>query len=78
MSLFSQTIVGKITRPGLKPWSLAVYESGNKLFVGDRETGNLLIYDGTSLDLLAELPIDGGCDGDNDSPSCIRGKRRDF
>ena len=61
--LFAQEVIGTITHTGFRPWSLAVYEAGDKLFVGDRETGNLLIYDGTSLDLLAELPIDGGSGG---------------
>ena len=66
--IFGQTVVGEITRPGLKPWSLAVYENGNKVFVGDNETGNLLIFDGTSLELLDELSIEGGCGG---SSFCI-------
>ncbi len=68
ISVMGQTVVGKITRPGMKPWSLAVYEKGNKVFIGDKETGNLLIYDGTSLELLNELSIDGGCGG---SSFCI-------
>lgn len=67
-----QTVVGTISRPGLRPWSLAFYEAGNKLFVGDRATGNLLIYDGSSMALLAELSIDGGAGGSSmviDEPS---------
>ena len=68
ISVMGQTVVGKITRPGMKPWSLAVYENGNKVFIGDKETGNLLIYDGTSLELLNELSIEGGCGG---SSFCI-------
>jgi hypothetical protein len=61
--LYSQQIIGTIARSNLNPGSLAVYETGNKLFVGDWETGNLLVYDGTTLDSLAEIPIDGGCGG---------------
>jgi len=55
-----QTVVGTITRSGLLPYSLAVYEGGNKLFVGDDATGNLVIYHGSTLDLLTELTLLGG------------------
>ncbi|MCK4404588.1 MAG: beta-propeller fold lactonase family protein [candidate division Zixibacteria bacterium] len=58
--LLGQTVVGTITRPGMLPYYLAVYEGGNKLFVGDADTDHLLIYDGHSFDLLAEFAIEGG------------------
>jgi YVTN family beta-propeller protein len=61
--IFGQVIVGEITRTDLKPRTLAVYETGNKLLVGDQETGNLLIYDGASLTLLAEIPVERGAAG---------------
>jgi DNA-binding beta-propeller fold protein YncE len=55
----AQTVVGTITRPGLRPYSLAVYESGNKVFISDAATGHVLIYDGDSMSLLNELALPG-------------------
>jgi YVTN family beta-propeller protein len=52
---FSQTVVGTITRPGLAPSGLAVYEAGNKLCVFDDRTNHLLIYDGATLALEKEI-----------------------
>ncbi|MGA2606727.1 MAG: choice-of-anchor D domain-containing protein [Terriglobia bacterium] len=46
---FAQTVVGTITRPGMVPTAVAVYEAGNKVFVADDNTGNLYMYDGTTL-----------------------------
>ncbi len=55
--LFGQTVVDSITYPAsFRPWSLAIYETGDKLFVRDRDE-KLLVYDGTSLSLLADLPV---------------------
>ena len=58
--LIGQTVIGKISKPGLKPWGLAIYENENKLFVADEATGHLLVYDGNSFTQLAEIAIDGG------------------
>lgn len=63
VSLFGQTVIGTISRPGLEPWNLAVYEIGNKLLICDNATGHLLIYDCASLALQTELTIEGGVGG---------------
>jgi YVTN family beta-propeller protein len=59
-ALSAQTVVGTITRAGLEPFDLAVYEAGNKLFVIDSSTDHVLVYDGASLTLLDELTLTGG------------------
>ncbi|HET9530124.1 MAG TPA: beta-propeller fold lactonase family protein, partial [Blastocatellia bacterium] len=43
-----QMVVGTITRPGLVPRAVAVYEGGNRVFVADNSTGNVYIYDGAT------------------------------
>jgi YVTN family beta-propeller protein len=45
---FGQTVVGTLTRPGLVPRAVGVYEAGNKVFVADQTTGNLYIFDGAT------------------------------
>ena len=57
--LHAQTVVGTITRPGLKAWNMAVYENENKLFVSDWGSNHVLIYDGGTLSLLAEIDPGG-------------------
>ncbi len=52
---FGQIIVGTISRPGLAPDGLAVYETGNKLCVFDDRTNHLLLYDGATLALEKEI-----------------------
>jgi YVTN family beta-propeller protein len=47
--LGAQTVVGTISRSGMKPSAVAVYETGDKVFIADQTTGNLYIYDGTTL-----------------------------
>ena len=54
-----ENVVGQITRPGLKPSAVAVYEAGNRVFVGDDITGNIYIYDGTTLAELRLRPRRG-------------------
>ena len=46
--LCGQTVVGTLSRAGLQPYSVAVYETGNKIFVADNSTGNLYFYDGAT------------------------------
>ena len=46
----AQQVVGTIS--GYAPYSLAVYEGGNKVFVADQTSGYIRTYDGTSLALL--------------------------
>jgi YVTN family beta-propeller protein len=47
-TLSAQTVVGSLTHAGMKPGAVAVYEAGNKVFVGDRETGMVYIFDGAT------------------------------
>jgi YVTN family beta-propeller protein len=46
--LCGQTVVGTITRPNFRPFSVAVYETGNKIFVADDASGRVYIYDGAN------------------------------
>jgi YVTN family beta-propeller protein len=59
LSLFGQRVVGTISKPGLQPWGVAVYEAGNKVFIADHATSHLLIYDENTFVLLGEVSIDG-------------------
>jgi DNA-binding beta-propeller fold protein YncE len=54
------TVVGIISRPGLKPNAVAVYNNGNKVFVADDTTGNVYMYDGTTLAELGSVYIGRG------------------
>lgn len=54
-SLFGQIVVDSISRPGLAPDGLAVYETGNKLCVFDDRTNHLLIYNALTLALEKEI-----------------------
>lgn len=54
-----QTVVGTITRTGLVPTAVAVYEAGNKVFVADSSTGNLYMYNGTTLADLGSVNVGG-------------------
>jgi len=47
-TLWAQTVVGTLSRAGLQPYAVAVYETGNKIFVADNATGNLYFYDGAT------------------------------
>jgi YVTN family beta-propeller protein len=55
--LSAQTVVGKITKPDLVPTAVAVYEKGNEVCIADKTSGNLLIYDGTTLAELGSVPL---------------------
>jgi len=57
--LLAQTVVGTLSQPGMKPYSVAVYEAGNKIFVADDNTGNLHMYDGATDALLSSVFIGG-------------------
>lgn len=56
-ALFSQIVVGKISRPNSRPYAVAVYEAGNKIFVADDATGNLLTYDGNTHSEINSVTI---------------------
>ena len=53
----AQTLVGTITHDNFFPFAIEVYEPGNRLFVSDwgPVPSRLLVYDGQSLALLADL-----------------------
>jgi hypothetical protein len=53
------TLAGTITRPGLQPSLIAVYEGGNELLIADLTTKTLLVYDGATLNLVAEIAFPG-------------------
>jgi len=40
----SQTVVGKISRENMKPTAVAVYEAGNKVFIADKTSKEILVY----------------------------------
>lgn len=44
-----QTIVGTISKTGMQPFAVAVYEKGGKVFIADNSTGNLYMYDEATL-----------------------------
>jgi YVTN family beta-propeller protein len=52
-----QTIVGTISKPGMKPFAVAVYEKGGKVFIADNSTGNLYMYDEATLTEKGSLYI---------------------
>ena len=55
-NLLGQSVIGTISRPNLRPYAVAVYEAGNKVFVADDATGNLFTYDGnTNAEINAAL-----------------------
>jgi YVTN family beta-propeller protein len=58
-ALYSQTVVGTITREGMVPSAVSVFETGNKVFVADETTGYVYIYDGTTLDELGSVNVGG-------------------
>ena len=53
-------VVGIISRPTLKPRAVAVYNKGNKVFVADDATGNVYMYDGTTLAELGSVFVGKG------------------
>ena len=57
--LWGQTVVGTLSQSGMQPYSVAVYETGNKVFVADNSTGNLHMYDGATNVLLNSAFIGG-------------------
>ncbi len=53
----AQTVVDTITRMGWQPTDVAVYETGNKVFIADKVSENLYIYDGTTLEELGSINV---------------------
>src|SRR5437667_11703833 len=58
--LRSQTVVGSITRAGLFPTAVAVYEAGNKVFVADSTTQKVYTFDGSSFAELNSVTVGTG------------------
>lgn len=56
-SLSGQTVVAVISKPNLRPTAVAVYEGGNKVLIGDKTSGSLLVYDDRTLEQLATIPL---------------------
>lgn len=50
-------VVGTILLPGRRPVALAFYEAGNKLFVTDDVSGNLLVIDGTTREVVSSVAV---------------------
>lgn len=56
--ILSQEVVGTISRPEMVPTSIAVYEAGNKVYIADKTSGNLYIYNSTTLEELGLLHLE--------------------
>ncbi len=55
--VWPQEMIGTIDQAGLQPFAMAVYETGQKLCVYDREHTQLFIYDEKSLQLLNQIAL---------------------
>jgi DNA-binding beta-propeller fold protein YncE len=55
--LLAQTVVETISRPGMQPTSVAVYETGNRFFIADHTTGNVYMYDGVTHKEMAAIQV---------------------
>ncbi|MBN2256011.1 MAG: beta-propeller fold lactonase family protein [Deltaproteobacteria bacterium] len=55
--LSSQTVVGKISKTGMKPTAVAVYEKGNKVFISDKTSKDILVYSDTTNKQLATINL---------------------
>jgi len=53
----SQTVVGKISRENMKPTAVAVYEAGNKVFIADKTSKEILIYNDTTNKQLGTINL---------------------
>ena len=53
----AQLVVGRIDTPGLRPQALALYETGNRLFVFDDAVNAVRIYDASSLQALGSVAL---------------------
>ena len=53
------TIAGTIELPGGEPLAVGVYEKGDKVFVSDDNSGDLLILDGSSHAVLDRVAVGG-------------------
>jgi uncharacterized protein (TIGR03437 family) len=63
-ALQGQTVIGSITRPGLRPAEVAVFEAGNRVFVFDDATQKIYMFDGVTHAELNSIPATPGPDPD--------------
>lgn len=50
-------IVDTVSLPGAQPLAVGVYEAGNKIYVADDNSGNLLVLDGTTREVLTTILV---------------------
>jgi YVTN family beta-propeller protein len=50
-------IVDTINLPGAQPLAVGVYETGNKIYVADDNSGNLIVLHGTTREVLRTIPV---------------------
>ena len=55
--LHSQTVVGQISKPGMKPTAIAVYEKGRKLLIADKKAKEILVYNETTLKQVGSINL---------------------
>ena len=53
----AQTVVTTVSRPNMRPTSVAVYENGNKYFIADKSSKSILVYNGKTDKFLATVKI---------------------
>ncbi|MDP2773973.1 MAG: Calx-beta domain-containing protein [Nocardioides sp.] len=46
-----------VSLPGAQPLAVGVYEAGNKIYVADDNSGNLLVLDGTTREVLTTILV---------------------
>jgi len=63
-----QTVIGSITRPGLRPTEVAVFEAGNRVFVADDATQKIYMFDGVTHAELNSIPATPGLNPELLSP----------
>ena len=55
-----QSIVATLSRDDWQPRTVAVHEASNRVFVGDQPTGQVFVFDGPTLELLASPTVGMG------------------
>lgn len=50
-------VVDTIDLPGAQPLAVGVYETGNKIYVADDNSGNLIVLHGTTREVLTTIPV---------------------
>lgn len=52
-------VAARISLPGAQPLALAVYETGDRLFVADDNSGRLLVYDASTYARIGSVEVGG-------------------